>query len=107
MDTHNEGATVLVALTFADENGGAVIPSAAGYRVTDVVSGAELVAEAAFTPAAATHTLTIPATAQRVIDPAAAYELRAVAVEFTYGNPAKIGTGEVVYRVRNLHALTS
>lgn len=107
MDTHNEYATVLVDLTFADEDGGAVTPSAATYRVTDVVSGTELVAETAFTPVAATHTLTIPAAAQRILAGTNAYEQRAVAVEFSYGNPAKTGTGEVVYRVRNLHALMS
>lgn len=107
MDTHNEGATVTVALTFADEDGAAVTPTSASYRVTDVASGTEMMAETAFAPAGSTHTLTVPATVQRILDPTNAYEMRAVAVEFTWGNPAKTGTGEVVYRVQNLHALTS
>lgn len=107
MDTHNEGATVTVDLTFTDEDAAGVTPSSANYRITDVASGTELVAETAFTPAASTHTLTIPATVQRILDPANAYEMRAVAVEFAWGNPTKTGTGEVVYRVQNLHALVS
>lgn len=107
MDTHNEGATVTVPLTFSDEDLVGVTPSSGSYRVTDVASGTELVATTAFTPSGSTHTLTIPATVQRILAGANAYEMRAVAVEFTYGNPAKTGTGEVVYRVRNLHALAS
>jgi hypothetical protein len=103
MEIINENTTLTLTLTFEDENGDAVTPSAARYKLDDVSSGASVLAWTAFSPSSSTHDLVITATQNAVIDSTKSREKRVVTVEITYGMDARMNTSEYAYVVRNLH----
>lgn len=101
MEIVNERSTSIVAMTFRDETGALVTPSAGTYQIHDAASGTEIRAETPFTPAGSTHDITITDTENRILDASRNVEERIVTIKFTYG-AGKPGTGEYRYIVKNL-----
>ena len=101
MDIVNEKSTSIVSLTFTDNTGALVTPSAGTYQIHDAASGTEIRAETPFTPTGSTHDITITATENRILDAARNVEERIVTVSFTFG-AGKNGNGEYRYGVKNL-----
>lgn len=105
MDVINEKTTYTLTLTFTDESGSAVTPSAGTYRIDDVSSGAEIKGETAFTPSASTHDLIITASENAILNTANSSEKRRVTVTVTYGMARQM-TEEYFYSVKNLGKVT-
>jgi len=84
-------------MTFTDETGAAVTPTAATYQIDDE-SGTNIVAaDTVFTP----PDITITANENRILDAAKSGEKRTVTVKWTYGT-GKSGAAEYVYIIKNL-----
>lgn len=101
MEIVNERSTSIVTLTFRDETGAQVTPSAGTYRIDDAASGTEIRAATPFTPSGSTHDITITDEENRILDVNRNIEERIVTVSFTYG-VGKKGSGEYRYGVKNL-----
>ena len=101
MEIVNEKSTSIVTLTFRDESGALVTPSAGTCQIHDAASGMEIRVETPFTPAGSTHDITITDTENRILDATRNMEERIVTVSFTYG-AGKNGNGEYRYGVKNL-----
>jgi len=101
METVNEGSTHLLRLSFTDESGAAIVPSAATWKIVDAASGTIIKAETAFTPTVATHELVISATENRILNAASAREQRRVTISVTYSGSREMTT-EYLYEVNNL-----
>lgn len=102
MEIINENTTLIVRLSFKDENSIGVIPSAAQYRIDDVDSGAQILDWTSFTPSADTHDLTITAAQNAIMASDREQEKKRVTVEITYGVTDNKATDEYVYVVKNL-----
>lgn len=105
LDRVNERSTSIVTLTFRDENGAAVTPGAASYRIDDVASGTEILDDTAFTPSSDIHQLTISDTQNRILTAANVREERLVTISITYGTGRKLNQ-EYRYYVMNLTKIT-
>lgn len=105
MEIVNEKCTSIVSLTFRDETGDLVVPSAGSCQIHDAASGTEIRAETPFTPAGSTHDITITDSENRILDASRNVEERIVTVTFTYG-AGKKGSGEYRYGVKNLAKLS-
>jgi hypothetical protein len=101
MEIVNERSTSIVTLTFRDETGAQVTPSAGTYRIDDAASGTEIRASTPFTPSGSTHDIMITDEENRILDVTRNIEERIVTVSFTYG-VGKKGSGEYRYSVKNL-----
>jgi hypothetical protein len=101
----NEGSTHVVTASFSDEDGNAVIPTSASYRVDDAASGTVVIAATAVTPTAAVIDIVIPAAKNMILNAGRSLEQRVLTVTFTYSG-GKTGTGEYHYHVKNLRGIT-
>ena len=102
MQIVSEGNTYIITCTFTDENGLAIVPTAARYRLDDKKSQQEILDWTAFVPTASTHDLTITATQNAIINTDLAKETKILTVEITYGTDSKLATNEYQYDVVNL-----
>jgi len=100
-DTVNEKSTSVVTLSFTDEDGNAVTPTAGSYRIDDVATGTQIKGDTPFTPVGSTHDLVIGDTENAILNAANERELRCVTVSVTYGSGKKC-TAEYRYYVINL-----
>ncbi|HSW37859.1 MAG TPA: hypothetical protein VLL97_00030 [Acidobacteriota bacterium] len=98
----NEKSTLVVALSFKDEDGADVVPVSAHYRLDDVASGVSIVARTALTSLAATMDLVVTAAQNAIKNGALATERKRLTVEFTYGIDTKAAVADYVYAVKNL-----
>ena len=105
METINEKTTAILTLTFTDEDGDAVTPSAGTYQIDDVESNTNITAKTDFTPIASTYDLEITPNENRTLDSTKNYELRRVTVTMTYSG-AKSASAEYDYKVKNLNYIT-
>jgi len=101
VDQINELSALVLDIAFTDEAGDPTTPSAAVYRIDDS-SGEEILDDTPITGLAPTVSITIPGALNRILDQTRAAETRIVTAKWTYGTPAKQGTAEYRYRVRNL-----
>lgn len=101
----NEGSTHVVTASFFDEDGNAVIPASASYRVDDAASGAEVIAATAVTPTTPVIDIVIPAGKNMILNAVRSSEQRVLTMTFTYSG-GKTGTGEYTYRITNLRGVT-
>ena len=99
MPSINEQTSAQLDITFYDEAKQPVIPDSATYRIDDE-SGTVITGETSFTPTAATHTLDITKTENRILDTTKSSEDRTVTIIWQYG--AKQGTYAFVYSIKNL-----
>lgn len=101
MEVVNEKSTIILPITFKDESGDPVSPTAATYRIDDKESGTELVATTAIVVAGPTYDLTVASAVNRILDQDNEYETRVVTLVWTYG-VSSTGTDEYAYNVKNL-----
>lgn len=97
----NESTTLLVDVSFWDEDGVAAIPSSATYRIDDVYSGTVIQAATSMGSMAATITVEITAAQNALIDATQNKEERIITVDWRYGSNRR-GTDEYRYVVKNL-----
>ena len=109
MDVINQGSSYVLGLSFKDEDGNGVTPSAAKYRIDNeggnAITGNNANAWVAFTPSANTHDLTISANENAFANNTSDREERVVTVEFIYSADSKKQTDEYRYMIRKLENL--
>jgi len=84
MSTVNEGTTSYIEATFKDRNGESAVPSAATWKVIDLVSKEVLQVETAIAPAA-TVTIAIPPSVNARFNTASDRETHRCIVTGSYG----------------------
>ena len=107
MDVINQGSTYILGLSFKDENGNGVTPSAGRYRIDveggNAITGNNANAWIPFTPSSNAYDLTISANENAISSNASVdREERVVTVEFTYSADSKKQTDEYRYMIRRL-----
>jgi len=110
MDVINQGSTYVLGLSFKDEDGNGVTPSAGKYRIDveggNSVTGNNANAWVAFTPANSAYDLTISANENGFkANSSTDREERVVTVEFTYGANGYKQTDEYRYMIKALENL--
>jgi hypothetical protein len=106
LDEVNERSTLMLTVSFFDEDSVAVTPDAATYRIDDPTSRTNILPATAITPLGVTADLEITSDENRVIRSRSASEVRVLTVEFDYGT-GKHGTAEYRYRVLNLYGVVT
>lgn len=92
----NEKTSCVIPATFTDENGNAVTPTLAEYRIDDE-SGQNIVPLTAFTP----PNIAVSATQNAMISTTKLEEIRTVTVHWTYGT-GKEGWSSTEYTVQRV-----
>lgn len=107
----NEGSTALISLWFRDENDKNVTPTEIIWRLDDVtlmsvnaVSG-EIIDWTTEVPTTYKHTVSIPNTANMLINSSNNFEEKLMTVKYYYGS-GNVGTEEFRYQVKNLAKIT-
>jgi len=103
--TINDRTTLVLTLTFRDEDDALVVPTAATYRIDDVLTGSVVKARTSLTGLASSMELEITSAQNAAIGEATLQE-RVVTVEFDYG-ASRHGSDEYRYYVRNLLGVTT
>ena len=105
--TVNEKTSITLTVTFRDENGALVVPSAATYRLDDVGSQTAILAATALSLASSVNVL-ITSTQNRILTSTNQSESREVTVEFDYtgGLGAMHSTDKYAYEVLNLYGVS-
>lgn len=103
----NERTAFPIAVTFLDEDGVAVVPDAATYRIDDVARRRNIQPATAFPSLASTVDLWITSDQNHIIRSRSDYEIRTVTVEYDYTSDAgaKHATAEYRYKLLNLHGV--
>ncbi len=103
MDLINERTTYFVTVTFKDEDGTLVVPSAAFYSLYCETTGTEILAEGAFpTPLASSKEIEVTYVQNKIQVSTNAKEQKLMTVRFTYDSGASQGTAEYRWVVQNL-----
>jgi hypothetical protein len=110
MDVINQGSTYILGLSFKDENGNGVTPSAGKYRIDveggNAITGNNANAWVAISPSGNTYDLTITANENGFkANSSTDREERVVTVEFTYGANSSKQTDEYRYMIKVLENL--
>lgn len=96
----NEGSSAAVMLSFIDEYGAPVTPTAGSYRI-DTGNGVAVRATTLFTPVSSTFTISLTAEDNTIFDTALAAEPHIITLTWEYG-ASKDGSEECSYSVKNL-----
>jgi len=106
MEIINQGSTYVLGLAFSDENGNAVAPSSARYRIDveggNAISGNNTTAWVSFSPSNNTYDLAITANENLMGNNSNNREERVVTVEFGYSGNANKQTTEYRYMLTRL-----
>lgn len=102
MESYNAGTTVTIPLSFTDEDNAAVTPSAARYRLDDVINATSIVAWTAFTPSSSTYDLVITAAQNAILSASLEIEVHRLTVEITYGTDSKKALSTLDFEVRKI-----
>jgi hypothetical protein len=102
--TINERSTMLLPISFKDENGVLTVPETAVYRIDDPASFTAIVPRTAL-PLESSQNIEIRPDQNRIIDEQSTSEERVVTVDWTYHNNLRRGTDEYRYRVKNLYGV--
>lgn len=105
LDSFNERSTVVLTVAFTDDDGAAVTPDAASYRVDDRASRTAVLAATAIGSLSTSIDLTITSEQNAIVRPRKAFEIRTVTVEFDYDSSAKHGTAQYEYKLVNLYGV--
>lgn len=100
LDVWNEKSTVMLTVAFKDEDGTAVTPSAATYRIDAITEGHTVLASTSLSGLSTSVSIHITS-AQNAALSNAPYSERVVTVEYDYGT-TKHGTAEYRYKLKNL-----
>lgn len=112
MDEVTERSSWITTVAFTDEDGEAVVPASASYRVDDVGSGTEVRDDTDISPLAASTDVILTAADTSILDETHPYETRRVTVSWTFptaSSPSVTGTGtkEYLVNVVNLKGVTT
>lgn len=105
MERVNERSTAYLSVTPKDKTGAAQVPTALTWRVDDVFTGAEILADTAVVGPGSTVELTLKPDYNRILSAANAIERRRVTVTAVYGVDDQV-CSEYVYEVVNLAQVT-
>ena len=97
----NEQTTMLVDVYFWDEDGVAVTPDSATYRLDNAETGSLILAATSMGAMATMKTLNITPAQNAILDASHRFETHVVTVDWTY-NTTRHGTDEYRYTVKNL-----
>lgn len=108
LDTINERTTLVLTVSFFDENEVAVTPDSATYRIDSMQGnrGTAVLAATAISPLSTTADLEITSNQNQIIRQRNPFEIKVVTVEFTYDTD-KHGTAEYRYKVLNLYGVVN
>lgn len=103
----NERSDFPLSVSFLDEDGVAVVPDAATYRIDDVERRTNIQPATAFPSLATTVDLWITSDQNFIIRSRSKYEIRTVTVEYGYTSDAgaKHATAKYEYKLINLHGV--
>lgn len=101
----NEGSASDIVSTLVDETGAAFTPTTARYRLDDLTSGTEVIAWTTIATPSSSMTVTIPATANVIVDTNLPEETKVFTLESDFGTSAA-QTQDFRYQVRNLRFIT-
>lgn len=96
-----------LSVSFLDEDGTAVTPDAATYRIDDIERRRVIQPATAISPLASTVDLWITSDQNFIIRSRSKYEVRTVTVEYDYTSDAgaKHATAKYEYKLINLHGV--
>ena len=97
----NEKTTLLVTVSFFDDAGAAVTPSAATYRIHDKASGAIIVATTSLAGLSTTKEIEVTSAQNALLNQSDNTEEHILTLTFTYGS-SRQGTSEYRWAVRGL-----
>jgi hypothetical protein len=102
----NERSTLILTVSFFDEDGVPVTPDAATYRIDSVNGnrGTNILSATAISPLDTTADIEITSEQNNILRNREAFEIRVVTIGFDYGS-GKHGTAEYRYRVMNLYGV--
>ena len=108
----NERATPITRVTFTDENGDPVIPTAAYYRIDDLGSLTEIRSDTEIqmaSPASAIADIRWTQSDTQILNQSRLIETRIMTVYWFYGSasPANQGTEEFIMHIKNLSGMPS
>ena len=106
MESVNEKSTCFITVSFFDEDGGAVTPDHAWYKLDCIASGTVLQVETAMTGLSTSKEIVVTADQNRILRDVNVEEEKVMTVRFTYSNWTKQGTAEYRYKVLNLAKLS-
>lgn len=112
MDQVNERGTWVTTVAFTDEDGNAVVPASASYRIDDVGSDTEVRGDTAISALASSVEILWTAADTSILDETKPYETRRMTVTWTYAtatSPSVTGNGseEYLLNVTNLKGVTT
>jgi hypothetical protein len=105
MLTINEKSRQVFELHFEDENREEFIPDTVRYRLHNPSTDEELVGWVSVEPTEDTMLITIPSTANRMLNTSLAYEPRILTVQSDHDTDDQLSE-ELEYRIRNLSGFT-
>ena len=105
LDEVTERSSSFITVSFFDENGDPVIPSAATYRIDRPARKISVLGVTSISPLDVTAELAITTEQNRIYRQREASEIAEVTVEWDYGSPLKHGTAKYRYRVINLYGV--
>ncbi len=101
----NEKTTLLVTVSFFDDAGAAVTPSAATYRIHDKASGSIIVAITSLAGLSTTKEIEVTSAQNALISQTDSTEEHVLTLDFTYGSSRR-GTSEYRWVVRGLEGVS-
>lgn len=103
----NERSSFPVTVSFLDEDGVAVVPTAATYRIDDEVNRRNIQPATAFPSLASSVDVWITSDQNFIIRSRNAFEIRTLTVEFDYNsaNGPAHGTAQYRYKLVNLYGV--
>ena len=110
MDQVNEGSSYIVTVAFTGEDGAAITPSSASYRVDDVGSGAAIKASTVIESLGASVDIPLGPEETKILNEAHAFETRLITVSFEYtmeSGDTGYGTAEHLIQIKNLFGVTT
>lgn len=102
----NERTSLTLTVNFLDEDGVAVVPDAATYRIDDRAVKTNILPATAIAPLSSSVELEITSDQNRIIKERSRSEIKTVTVEWDY-DTSRHGTAEYRYRVMNLYGVVT
>lgn len=84
MDTINESTTAFQTITFLNENGVPIVPTAATYRLDDEASEHVIKADTTISGLASSVTITLSTTDNAIVNATEKYDVHVLTVEWDY-----------------------
>ena len=104
LDEVNERTLTVITAAFTDEDGAAVTPSLATYRIHDKQRRTVILDDTAISPLATSAEIRITGEQNRILRPRAAYEIRTVTVHYEWGADG-VANSEFRYKLINLYGV--